>query len=105
MGLLCVYFLLGRFALCVCFWLGGFAGGGDDGGFIYLFIFSVVCGGGWMWWLWGGCSCGCGGVFFYFFVAVVVWVVGFVVIFGSVVASGAKNSWVEKERDKEREEE
>ena len=28
------------------------------------------------------------------------WVVGFVVIFGSVVASGAKNSWVEKERDK-----
>ena len=32
--------------------------------------------------------------------AVVVWVVGFVVIFGSVVASGAKNSWVEKERDR-----
>ena len=41
---------------------------------------------------------------------VVVQVVGFVVIVGIVVASSAKNSWVEKERDRgerdtEREEE
>ena len=28
------------------------------------------------------------------------WVVGFVVTVGSVVAGGAENSWVEKERDR-----
>ena len=31
---------------------------------------------------------------------VVIWVVGFVVTVGIVVAGGAKNSWVEKERDR-----
>ena len=41
---------------------------------------------------------------------VVVWVVGFMVTIDSVVAGGAENSWVEKERDRgerdrEREEE
>ena len=51
-------------------------------------------------------SCGMGGRF----VVVVVWVVGFVVTVGNVVAGGAENSWVEKERDRgerdrEREEE
>ena len=35
---------------------------------------------------------------------VIVWVVSFVVTIGSVVAS-AENNWVEKERDREREEE
>ena len=52
-------------------------------------------------------SCGMGGRF----VVVVVWVVGFVVIVGIVVASDAENSWVEQrerdrgERDREREKE
>ena len=52
-------------------------------------------------------SCGMGGRF----VVVVVWVVGFVVIVGFVVASDAENSWVEQrerdrgERDREREKE
>ena len=41
-------------------------------------------------------NCGMGGRF----VVVVVWVVGFVVTVGSVVAGGAENSWVEKERDR-----
>ena len=41
-------------------------------------------------------NCGMGGRF----VVVVVWVVGFVVTVGSVVAGGAEISWVEKERDK-----
>ena len=67
---LCV-FLLSGFALCVCFLLGGFFGGGDGGLF---FSFSV--------------SCGMGGRF----VVVMVWVVGFVVTVGSVVAGDAKNS-------------
>ena len=40
-------------------------------------------------------SCGMGGRF----VVVVVWVVGFVVTVGNVVAGGAENSWVEKERN------
>ena len=41
-------------------------------------------------------SCGMGGRF----VVVVVWVVGFVVTVGNVVAGGAENSWVEKERNR-----
>ena len=45
-------------------------------------------------------SCGMGGRF----VVVVVWVVGFMVTIDSVVAGGAENSWVEKERDRERKE-
>ena len=35
---------------------------------------------------------------------VVVWVVGFMVTIDNVVAGGAKNSWVEKEGDRERKE-
>ena len=44
-------------------------------------------------------SCGMGGRF----VVVVVWVVGFVVIVGIVVASDAENSWVEQ-RERETDE-
>ena len=65
--------------------------------------------------MWGGCGCAlqvsfCCDFFFIScgmsgrFVVVVVWVVGFMVTIDSVVAGGAKNSWVEKERDRERKE-
>ena len=44
----------------------------------------------------GGCGgCGMGGGFL-----VGGWMVGFVVTVSSVVAGGAKNSWVEQERDR-----
>ena len=92
-GLLCVYFLLGGFAVCMCFLLDGFAGGGDGGGF-FFFFFTLCC---------GGCGMGVG-----FLVGG--WVVGFVVTIGRVVAGDSENNWIEKERDKgerdrEREEE
>ena len=75
---------------------GGDGGCGCGGLFVCLFVFfpfAAVCGcggsgwwlvaggsnGGWMWWLWYG------------------WV--------DVVFGNAENSWVEKERDKEIEEE
>ena len=42
----------------------------------------------------------CDFFFLFLLVVVVIWVVGFVVTVGIVVAGGAKNSWVEKERDR-----
>jgi len=83
-GLLYVCFLLGGFVVCVFCLVGGYGGCGVDVdvdvdvdvevSFSFLFSFFV--------------SCGMGDRF----VVVVVWVVGFVVTVGSVVASSAENS-------------
>ena len=64
--------------------MGGCGCGGCGGwmwNFIFVFLFFV--------------SCGMGGGFL-----VGGWVVDFVVTVGIVMAGSAKNSWVEKERDK-----
>ena len=55
-------------------------GGGDGGSFFFLLVMAWVVG---LWWLLYGW-----------------WVVSFVVIVGSVVAGGAENSWVVKERNR-----
>ena len=59
MGLLCVCFLLGGFALCEVFWLGGFVGGSDGGGFFFFLVVAWVVGLWWLWYGWlGGEFCG-----------------------------------------------